>query len=437
MLEEALKRGDAGMAGGSKDIGWRRWSAREGEKLASTLHTDEERPRSADYGVINGQPASGPHPNGLSITSIPSHSASPLSCSTVIPPTQAAGQDTRFFRGFRFSNGSGTTSGTSTPAGRSSRSPTRSPGASLSNLTGPLTSPSMSSLHSNSNQEILEMRQILDILQTRVSELEKELGGTKTALGKEREERQKASNEKITLEGEIESLSQALFEEVRILLSFCIVRTSKYHAQANKMVAQERIRRAETEYELREARLEKEALRSALRVLESENGRLRTSNYASASPIAKTLEGMQGDEDMEGRRRKAIDLDEEYEVEKRRRSAMDESRHVSAHAEVNGEPTSRSSSRLAMKSPISFSRASSESITNVLAEPALVLLPPSPTSSPSRSPSLSEYSTVAQSRSQTLPADEVETGSKFIHERSQLPLFAPPHSRSSSDEASP
>ena len=68
------------------------------------------------------------------------------------------------------------------------------------------------------------MRQTLDILQARVSELEKELGGMKTALGQEKEGRERALNEKITLEGEIESLSQALFEEVRIsFFLFCII----------------------------------------------------------------------------------------------------------------------------------------------------------------------------------------------------------------------
>ena len=82
---------------------------------------------------------------------------------------------------------------------------------------------------------------------------------------------------------------------------------------------------------------------------------------------------------MDGQRRKAIDLNVEYEVERWWRSAMDKSRHVSTHAEVGGQPISRSSSSLAMKSPIPFSRTSSESIAAiVLAEPALVSLPPSP-----------------------------------------------------------
>ena len=44
------------------------------------------------------------------------------------------------------------------------------------------------------------------------------------------------------------------------------------------MVATERIKRAETEAELRESRQEKEALRSALRLIESENMHLRGSS---------------------------------------------------------------------------------------------------------------------------------------------------------------
>lgn len=49
------------------------------------------------------------------------------------------------------------------------------------------------------------------------------------------------------------------------------------------MVAEERIKRAETEEELRQARNEKEALKGALRVIESENGQLRE---RTTSPIA-------------------------------------------------------------------------------------------------------------------------------------------------------
>jgi hypothetical protein len=44
-----------------------------------------------------------------------------------------------------------------------------------------------------------------------------------------------------------------------------------FEIQANKMVATERIKRAETEDELKEAHLEKESLRSALRLLEDQH----------------------------------------------------------------------------------------------------------------------------------------------------------------------
>ena len=50
------------------------------------------------------------------------------------------------------------------------------------------------------------------------------------------------------------------------------------------MVATERIKRADTEEELKEAQLEKEALRSALRLLETENKRLKEPGHHHLSP---------------------------------------------------------------------------------------------------------------------------------------------------------
>ncbi|KAF8875883.1 hypothetical protein CPB84DRAFT_1796295, partial [Gymnopilus junonius] len=73
------------------------------------------------------------------------------------------------------------------------------------------------------------------------------------------------AKQKAALEDELESLSQALFEE------------------ANKMVADERKARAETEEELKELKLEKEALRSALRLIDGENAHLRGSSSTSTS----------------------------------------------------------------------------------------------------------------------------------------------------------
>ncbi|KAJ8507433.1 hypothetical protein ONZ45_g10200 [Pleurotus djamor] len=91
----------------------------------------------------------------------------------------------------------------------------------------------------------------------------KEMEDLSAELEKERLKAKKALEDKVSLEAELESLSQALFEE------------------ANKMVATERIKRAETEEELREAILEKEALRSALKLIEGENSHLRSNSHSS------------------------------------------------------------------------------------------------------------------------------------------------------------
>jgi len=69
------------------------------------------------------------------------------------------------------------------------------------------------------------------------------------------------AGEKAALEAELESLSQALFEE------------------ANKMVATERIKLAEADDELQSTIQEKEALKSALKLIEKENDRLRQSRF--------------------------------------------------------------------------------------------------------------------------------------------------------------
>ena len=58
------------------------------------------------------------------------------------------------------------------------------------------------------------------------------------------------------------------------------------------MVKSERIKRAETEEELKEALMEREALRSALQLLESENGRLRRS--ASFEPSHSRSSSVRG-----------------------------------------------------------------------------------------------------------------------------------------------
>ncbi|KAF8169073.1 hypothetical protein BJ912DRAFT_1048516 [Pholiota molesta] len=148
------------------------------------------------------------------------------------PPPSAA-QDNRFFK-FRFSSAS--------PATATSRPPSRQESASGSPQVLHLTSPSLPSLRY------------------------KELDDLTAELEKERAARKTISDQKNALEEELESLSQALFEE------------------ANKMVATERKMRAETEEELKELRLEKEALRSALMLVEGENTHLRIYSPQPAMP---------------------------------------------------------------------------------------------------------------------------------------------------------
>ncbi|KZO93963.1 hypothetical protein CALVIDRAFT_229633 [Calocera viscosa TUFC12733] len=111
-----------------------------------------------------------------------------------------------------------------------------------------------------------------------------ELERVREMLRKERGEAEALKKEKAGLEQEIESLSQALFEE------------------ANKMVSDERKRRAQAELDLQELRDEREAMRRTLRMVEDENRKLRrgealpgltlpekdTVVYPSSSPSSST-----------------------------------------------------------------------------------------------------------------------------------------------------
>ncbi|KAJ9101173.1 hypothetical protein QFC21_003391 [Naganishia friedmannii] len=98
--------------------------------------------------------------------------------------------------------------------------------------------PSDSSLGGASDAEVQKLRATLVATSKSVTTLKTELGAMKTA--------------KAELEAELESLSQALFEE------------------ANKMVADERKKRAEKEQEAKEAIEEREALRRVVKLMEAE-----------------------------------------------------------------------------------------------------------------------------------------------------------------------
>ncbi|KAI0935430.1 hypothetical protein AcV7_003863 [Taiwanofungus camphoratus] len=233
MLEDALKR-DAG--GHARDVGWRRWSAREQQERQA----EEDRRRSVDsagshdVALASPVPQSQPSPNP---TSPLPHSASVAS--------QAPSSDSRFFR-FRFGSGSATSgqspSSPRVPALNGSQSPKVNGQAQASHLT----SASLPSLVPTRDRE-------------------KELEDMTAELKREREARAVAFKEKASLEAELESLSQALFEE------------------AQKMVVIERRKLADTEDELRETQSEREALRRALRLMESQ------SRQADVGDTAHTL----------------------------------------------------------------------------------------------------------------------------------------------------
>ncbi|KAI0674893.1 hypothetical protein C8Q78DRAFT_988687 [Trametes maxima] len=230
MLEDALKRDP----GSSRDVGWRRMSARE-QTLKAEAEAD--RRRSIDS-LASAEPCSSsptlPHPSpGLG----PEHSPMPMRSATV--PSPAQGNESRFFR-FRFGNGSTSTS--------SHPSSPRTSGTQSPSLNGShLTSASLPSLVPSKDYE-------------------KEMEDLHQQLEKERKAHKEADEAKAALESELESLSQALFEE------------------ANKMVATERRKLAETQDALREAQEQGEALKNVLRLFESGVSRSSTSSEASAQP---------------------------------------------------------------------------------------------------------------------------------------------------------
>ena len=117
----------------------------------------------------------------------------------------------------------GSWSGSSTPVGRRSRSPARSAAVGDGGAVGVavpthLNSSSLPSLLSKDSDADKEREKEKEKEQEKAREAEKErekrLEELAKELEKEKEARVKAHSEKAALEAEIESLSQALFEEV-------------------------------------------------------------------------------------------------------------------------------------------------------------------------------------------------------------------------------
>jgi hypothetical protein len=196
------------------------------------------------------------------------------------------------------------------------------------------------------------------------------------------------------------------------------------------MVAQERIKRAETEEELRDERTEKEALKSALRVVEGENGKLRSRQGKGSviypdvqEPADSGPEGIKeemGEKEGEGRR--AIDLGEggvDGVATIGGRRGIDEPREVEKLPLTNDVVRSRSSSRVGVKSPV---RSRRSSISELVSEAEGGLAIPAPTESqPSIPPdhntspwvSLDELEDYATPMSQ--PESEPQSSSDVLH----------------------
>jgi hypothetical protein len=169
MLEEALKRDPSVHA---RDVGWRRSSARESD----SRRTSEERSSSVP-----------PAPSSACVDETPALDSN--ANSPAVPPTPVSTntEERRFFK-FRF---------TSSPNPNSSTRPATPNGTGTGTGSGiyhHLNSPSLPSLpplaHAKEVEELNEQ------------------------LRKERAAKKKVVDEKAALEAELESLSQALFEEV-------------------------------------------------------------------------------------------------------------------------------------------------------------------------------------------------------------------------------
>ncbi|TRM70373.1 hypothetical protein BD626DRAFT_477239 [Schizophyllum amplum] len=236
MLEEALRNN----ASAGRDVGWRRAKPSESESRKPSMEQSQVPSRSAS---IDGE-APPPPQSQLPATPTPNSESSSAASSPSLSAKSPnpAQQESRFFK-FRFGSSTGSLSRTT------SRPDTPNPPVAV-----PVQHTTTSSL------PVGEISAKEKELENMIAELERR----RAELEKERQARQETLKQKEALEAELESLSQALFEE------------------ANKMVASERIKAAETMEELREALMEKEALRSALKLIERENKRLREPDGAAS-----------------------------------------------------------------------------------------------------------------------------------------------------------
>ncbi|THH03120.1 hypothetical protein EW145_g6511 [Phellinidium pouzarii] len=246
MLEDALRR--EGGALGSKDVGWRRRSDRPDSR--QSFRKDESDSAVPSRRGSTSASGSGSSSAAVSASAPTSPVAKPAGSPPPMPPPPATANDTRFFR-FRFGSSSASTSPNPNSNANSNGSKNSNSGTPPGSATMRAGTPPLRKVVDASHLTSASLPSLVASTGKREEELVAELEA-------ERAKYLKVSSEKTTLEQEVEGLSQALFEE------------------ANKMVAHERIKCAEIEEELRQVREEKEALRSAMRVVEQENLRLRS-----------------------------------------------------------------------------------------------------------------------------------------------------------------
>ncbi|KAF7376908.1 Sec2p domain-containing protein [Mycena sanguinolenta] len=156
-----------------------------------------------------------------------------------------------------------------------------------------LTSPSLPSLHQGGHEEdalstALQAARASAEKARQDAERERQLAiRERKAADKARADAIAAARDKIALEAEIESLSQALFEEANTMVATERKRRAEVEGELEKLrPLAEELRKTksalrEDREELREAREEREALRSALRVIEGENVELRSASRLS------------------------------------------------------------------------------------------------------------------------------------------------------------
>ncbi|KAE9383578.1 hypothetical protein BT96DRAFT_982508 [Gymnopus androsaceus JB14] len=299
MLEDAVKSLSSQHGTNPRDVGSVGWRRNTPSASSSSIHVS----------TSDLPPGTGPS-TGTPLTASPPLSASipPSESAQAMPPPPPPQQqpppqqESRFFK-FRFNSSSSSFSSaassrpqTPTPASGPESSPVipaagASHYASLSYSSSSAAADDDAYANGDLAVQLTSLRRDFENLKSQLSRDKDELAKSREELGKNKEslevevrKRVKEEEGRKALEEELESLSQALFEE------------------ANNMVATERKLRAQSETnfrqqqqelreELREAQAQREALKSALRVVEGEMGVLRgAGGTAATTTIPRALD---------------------------------------------------------------------------------------------------------------------------------------------------